>query len=281
MDSALVACLDRVRHANMHIGSLKRAFRTYISGDAYRTETQVDLGNLTQPETVVYATLLKEPPAQLGLLVSDTINDLRGALDNLVWALTIKHSGLPPRSMSRVEQARWRQVSFPSAVTSNDWKSVRGNNLWGVEPRLLADFEALQPYRRRQRDPDRDEFRILNEMWNRDKHRQPTVVVVPVGLHSVTSDDLTLDRFKDYSFEIVKQRRVRPLKGRTEIGRIREIKRDGVPWLQPEMNVEYSVSFGIVFEKGPPAYGMGVYATLESCRDAVQLALRQFESEFS
>ncbi len=264
----------------MHIASLKRAFRRYIASNAYKVETQIDLQLPGQPEWAIYATCLKEPPAKLGLFVSDTINDLCSALDNLVWALTVKHSGPPPDPMPRADRLKWRRATFPAAITANDWKSVRGHNLWGVEPGLLARFQALQPYRRRQPDPERDEFAILHALWNRDKHRHPSLVLVPVGLAGLSRGDPAPGVPNDLGFEVVKERLARPLEGRTEVARLREVIPPGSRRVSLDMDVDYSVSFGIAFEQGPPCDGRGVYTTLEACRDQVKIALGQFASEF-
>ena len=50
MDSAYLPCLDRIRHANADIRSLKRAFRAYIADDAYKLETQLDIHDPTKIE---------------------------------------------------------------------------------------------------------------------------------------------------------------------------------------------------------------------------------------
>lgn len=280
MDSAYQACLDRVGHANMHIGSLKRAFCRYIAGDAYKVEPEIHLNLPGQPEWSIYATCLKEPPAKLGLLVSDTVNDLCSALDNLVWALTVKNSGQPPDPMPRADRRKWRSATFPSALTTQNWKSVRSNNLWGIDPRLLADFEALQPYRRRQPDTELDEFAMLHALWNRDKHRHPSLVLVPTGLTGLTRTDPASGEPQDLGFEIIEQRLARPLEGRTEIARVRQVARHGWRIFGFEMDVDYCVSFGIAFEEGPPCDGQGVYTTLEACRDQVEVALHQFAPAF-
>ncbi len=83
-------------------------------------------------------------------------------------------------------------------------------------------------------------------------------------------------------FEIVKQRQVGPLKGRAELGRVR-LARDSLvvmSVLTAEMYVNPVLAFDIAFEKGAPAYGGRVVATLERLRDSVAEALVRFEPEF-
>ncbi len=174
MDDPYALCLERIKRANVHIGSLKRALGVF-QANAYVIETDIDFK--TQ-EIGIYGTPIDDPPDhKFGMLIGDVVNNLRAALDNLVWALTDAFSGPPPRNP--IPPGQWRQVRFPIVVDPAKWPT---NNLWGVDPRLLAEFKKLQPFDRRQNDPERDEFRILDELWNIDKHRSPHFVHVFIGL---------------------------------------------------------------------------------------------------
>lgn len=278
MDSALVACFDRVRHAKVHVRSLKRAFRAYTR-DGYRVEPELDLGASGQPAWSIYATRLKETPAQLGLLVVDAVNDLRGALDNLVWALSVKHSG-PPPPFEQIKKSPWANYHFPVILAQRDWNSVPGNQLRGVDPSLVADFEALQPYRRRPADPARAELAILNEMWTRDKHRRPGIVLTPAAFVGFTDHDVPIDSLADYGLEVVKVAPLGPLEHRAEVVRVRKIPKPGSRMVSFEMGVDFQFAFDIRFEQGPPGYGAPVPSTLKACVDQVEVTLRKFEHVF-
>ncbi len=117
---------------------------------------------------------MKEPPQALfGLLISDIVNALRGALENLVWELSVKHSGPPPPNPLPFRDP-WRKVRSPVVIGASTWPSMSRRNLWAVDPTLLTKFERLQPFRRRKRHLMRHEFWVLDELWSIDKHRRRT-----------------------------------------------------------------------------------------------------------
>lgn len=284
----LEGCFERINRAEVHIGSLNRRIREYLANEAYVMEAERDWQ--TPPYPVhIYAKKVKDPPAtELGVMVGDVINNLRAALDNLTWELTIKHSGRPPPNPIPFN-SRWRKVRFPVCLDPKKWPGFVGRNLWGVRPGLRADFERLQPFKRRKRAPHRDEFWVLEELWSIDKHRRAHLVSIFVGLHGVEfrwpfEGIPQPPEFEDYGFQIIEQRRIGPLKRRAKLGSVVEVasaKPGGVlATNMPEVHVNPVLAFDVAFEKGPPAHSGRVVSTLERLRDAVAEALVRFESEF-
>jgi hypothetical protein len=277
-----VACLDRLKRANKHIGALKRSLRARVAGDAYEVKSEPDIQDLPEIYYDIFATERVPVGASTTLLVGDAVNSLRAALDNMAWALTLRHWPTPPPPDPIPWDAagwKWRRVKFPIEVDPGRWNRVTQNCLWGVDPSLIADFERFQPYRRRKRSPERDEFRVLDELWSIDKHRRPNIFRTAVELFEVQPARLPAP--DGYAFEIVKQRRPRPPKGRTHLGRVRYVRPPNDHTIVPsKVDMSFKVRFDVKFDRGAPAYGGRVVETLEACRDAVADALTWFEPEF-
>ena len=178
----LVSSFERIRRANKHIGALKRGFRTFVNDDPYTVEIERNM-DVNPWEFTLYATPTRSPRIGFGSVVGDAVNNLRGALDHLVWNLSDLYSGPPPADP--IPWGPWRKTSFPVVLDKTNWSSRSRNALRLVDPRLLTDFEALQPFSRRKRAPHRDEFAVLDELRSIDKHRHPHVVGTFVGLHDL------------------------------------------------------------------------------------------------
>ncbi len=275
------ACFERIKRANVQIGVLKRAVWSQIAEDARMVKTEFDMHCIPEWEWVI--TAAPSPGSErrltnISLRVSEIVNGLRATLDNLVWALSVLNHQPPPDPIPPRDP--WRRVRFPITVTFNQWQDgAVPNALRFVDRRLHPTFKDLQPWVRRKRNPERDELRMLDELWNIDKHRRPLIVSIPMRLIGFGPDEIP-PHLQGHSFEVVKRRVARPLVRRTEIARVREIKPLGHVMLQPELNPDYEVEFRVAFKQGPPAFKGPVLETLEACRDAVAEALTRFEPEF-
>ncbi|MGZ4439867.1 MAG: hypothetical protein ACXVZN_05800 [Gaiellaceae bacterium] len=271
----------------MHIGALKRGARAFVNGDPYTFEIERNM-DVIPWEFALYATPIRNPKNNLGSIVGDAVNNLRAALDNLVWELGDLDRGPPPPDPIPRGNP-WRRVSFPIVLDETKMGNTQQEEPLGRQARSVAEFEKLQPFRRRKLAPHRDEFAVLDELWSIDKHRHPHIVGAFVGLHSLGPTRWPFPGEAPefgFTFEILEQRPVGPFKRRTKLGVVREVRIHPKPpgaiitTSAPEMHMNPRLLFDIAFEKGPPAYGRRVIETLEACRDAVTDALVRFEPEF-
>ena len=104
--------------------------------------------------------IYSQPPPTIRFAVGDVVHNLRATLDNLVWGVgqvfkADDNLGLEFHS----SQAKFRDLYLPKLSKLPD--SIRH---W---------ITSIQPYHRRNYIviPHR-----LNQLWNRDKHRTPTVI---------------------------------------------------------------------------------------------------------
>lgn len=118
------------------------------------------------PETqyfVMYGHTLMEAPPRLGAILGDYVNNVRAALDHLVWQLVVLNGGSPTR-----------KHNFPICSSPAEFES-RKEALKCVASEHHDFIEQLQPYHQPQ-GADQHVLRVLQWLSNVDKHR----VVHPV-----------------------------------------------------------------------------------------------------
>lgn len=270
MAHPLYGAFLKLKRADLHIRSLYNSVKTFIEGDPYGFTREVDPNPGKYLQVVIYrANILTNPPVvEWGTMIGDVIHNLRSALDHLVWQLAVLHSGPAPNPLPR--RSPWRGVQFPIAYSAQAFQSMQPIYLWGTDPKLLAEFERLQPYSTGQ--PDRHPLWVLHELWNIDKHRFPPIVGTLTKIEKfgyISPTDAQVE-FPSADFG--------PFVQDAEVFRVNIISN---PWEgEPQMDV-YPVSiFDVAFEEGPPAYGGRVIQTVNRLYEFVTTLLMQFQSEF-
>jgi hypothetical protein len=318
---AYEACIARVRRADMHLESLNTLLSDFIKSGAYSVVAHPDLDTFRHTREIVLTAKVSHDPPSLpaSLVVADILNNLRSALDNLVWALSVEFQPVPP-PYPIPQGDPWRDVKFPVTLYRRDWKGALGSQLKLVDPTVHAKFERLQPFDRRQHDPERDEFAVLNELWNTDKHRHLLLTEFFLGLDGVRSgfqahvaanpagkvtvqqatkvgdppppppvilDEAgraehhrrLLESAAEHQYSIIVQHPAGPVEDGTELGRVRESSTGGFIIMNPEMHVDPDLVFDVAFEKRSPANGELVMPTLATLRDEVWAALEMFRDD--
>lgn len=118
-----------------------------------------------QPDGLTYlyrAHLLRAIPPTLGLQAADCVHNLRATLDNIAWGL-----------VSTYRTPTWG-TAFPICRTARRWQERALPKLAGIDQRAIDLIESLQPYHASDR--KNHWLVLLDNPWNRDKHRSPMVV---------------------------------------------------------------------------------------------------------
>ncbi len=234
------------------------------------------------------------PSLDASLIITDVVNSLRVALDNLTWGLSVAHSGKsdPPPPDPIPFASPWRKVRFPVVIDSARWESSSKKSLRFVDPHVRAVFKAAQPFERRKHDPERDEIAVLEELWNIDKHRHLTVAEFWVGLDRIEStmenfygglpvvgptgekEEFAPGHFDGHTFQVISQREPGPFIDGAELGRAVEV--GSIRTLGPQVHMDAVLTRDVAFEEGPPAYGGRVIETLERIEGVVRNVVESF-----
>lgn len=161
----------RIERAGQHLANLKRRIKTYEKAHEGTVLIRVEQGNRVSLQGVP-----KDPPPRVtGVLVGETVQNLRTALDYLVYALAWFDTGPDPEGK--------RKTQFPICDTPEAFERRRDTWLEGVSDDHRIAIEWLQPYKGRKWLAD------LRDISNLDKHNVIAVAtgvsgtaVAPIGL---------------------------------------------------------------------------------------------------
>jgi len=242
----------RFRRARKHLKDFERQSTLYLTRMQEKVVTEIDSDGVNQFLRVMVKGI-KEPPPNLSFIIGDCIHNLRSVLDNLVWQLG-NVSGCPRTVL--------RHLKFPVCGRPADF-NARAAKLKSFDcfPQAAIDIiESLQPYQpyKGRDDPDSHPLRILNSLWNDDKHRSPALMLVSVRSTAFSPMGPIQTRLQGgRRVQYMEFRPPAPVR-MTVGGRLQ----DGqtiitIPFRigEPEPQFKAMVSFDIAFDEGGPAKG--------------------------
>jgi len=217
-------------------------------------------------EYVVRAQVLRQPPIRLSLIVGDCLHNARSALDHLVWQLIFKHSG---KDATRCE--------FPIFCDRDDYllgplqpaqgkaashrRNPGGRKITGVDPRVKAIIERLQPYNRTDGPADLHPLYLLHNLDNRDKHR-----VLNLAITTVRPQGLNLSNLVNVRHRVLSQA-TGALEDGTEFARFKlERADDAIPG---KVYLNTNLESEITFDKEGPGRGLPVADVLDGIMQSV------------
>jgi hypothetical protein len=128
--------------------------------------------NLNGPWHVVTVDRMPPTPPEVSLICGDYIQNLRSALDHLVWQLVIDNGNIPDnRNAFPIFQD---ESDFTERVVkphSKDAGPLRGLDPAGVPWAIIRDEQPYQRPKQGPGDAQADRLSILAELSNIDKHR--------------------------------------------------------------------------------------------------------------
>ena len=180
MGIPLDSARSKLGRADQHLEGTRLALPAILGPDSYAIEVQLDPDPANPGGVVILARGdISEAATFLGLCVGDVVHNLRGALDHIVWALSIGHSGPPPADLKG-----WRQVEFPIFCSASAYDGTPSSNgasgpkkLRWVNQGLHATFRELQPFHAG-KEAATHPLWLLQELANLDKHRSIPIVAM-------------------------------------------------------------------------------------------------------
>lgn len=158
---ALAGCVGKVNRAKLHLSSLDREFGSFVNSESkpWGFISRVD------PETGRYSLRVRRHrsiPMELSLIVGDFSQNLRAALDHLVWQLVIVNGKRKPSgNYFPILDER----PEPGSREHKGWKRATK----GLSGKMVAFIDACQPYHRVESGVH--VLTGLRNLSNQDKHR--------------------------------------------------------------------------------------------------------------
>lgn len=155
--------LDR---ASEHLEELEGEIQKFLSSEPYAVKRVQEPNS---GEIVFYWERYILPPARLGLIVGDSIHNLRSALDHLALALAETGAASAGKTLTEREMAR---IQFPITKSLNNFnKELKAGRLAYIAPNTQSVIEQQQPYHTSHPPHDNSVLVIVQRLDNRDKHR--------------------------------------------------------------------------------------------------------------
>lgn len=236
----------RLERALHYLQSLEVEVTRWVENRPYRLWTEF---NPKSGKNLIWAEVLEQPPAKLGLIIGDCLHNLRSALDNLSYELALAHYGgrLPSNIAS--------SSAFPLLGSMQEFTRKARDMIKGIHPAAQTIIEDLQPYY----GGKGVRLTALNKLSNRDKHRLPHVTLAaPATINFHTTDPRG---FPDIEVEWG------AIEGRTVIARYRSFGRG-----YTEMDMQRPPTFTIGWGQRAPAEAREralVIPTLKDIRDYI------------
>jgi hypothetical protein len=258
-------CDMKLRSAQRNLDALHDAITRFHKSEPYETFIK---GSFKTGHYQVVATGVKSMPVlRWGAIIGDVVHDLRSCLDHIIWTLSINRMGFaPPYPIP--SSSPWRTIGFPiyrdpDAFSRMNKRGRPGGGggyekLWAVRPVTRLYVKRMQPFKRRQ--PELDPLWMLHELSNIDKHQSIHLSGITMNVPEVTAPWAERIESVEVNF------------GRPFIG-------DAVlshfivhpPEAALHMNMRGLFAFDIVFDEGPPGFGLSVMQTLREIRDRVEM----------
>ena len=198
-DERLALIWHKIERANKHIRDLGAAIASFNASNPYRVEKNSQAG------LPYYISAIQPVPMEIPIILGDTIQNLRTALDYLAQQLYLAGSGATEYR---------KETSFFIASKASEYKRLLGGKVQGMRQEAIDALCALEPYK----GGKGHAFWTLHSLNNIDKHR--TLVAVGSGFRSVDLVPMMMVNatpeeraaLKKYSFFIRPANYVCPLK---------------------------------------------------------------------
>jgi hypothetical protein len=251
--------LDRARN---HLEVLGNELAAFNASEPYRI---VHEPNVDASEHFFRAKVLKDPPSFLSVIIGDILQNMRSALEHLVWGLALKAKGSEPSRAISFPIYRTESAFFEVNKKTGNYSTRSGAHKIAevVDPRVRAAIQELQPYKGKV--PDEDWLFILNELARVDRHQSLSVIQ---GVNpSVT-----------YGW------RKRGTRGpfvmdtgviqRTDVWLLKPFEDDAIighfKFTEPEMEVKFQSPPYVAFRNEGPAKSRHVFGTLINIRRHIE-----------
>ena len=161
-DNPFDGCLAKLARAKFLLRELTRQANDPANEQRYGVTFHIDS---EAQEIVIKGSVPRDLFIELSVLAGEVVHQLRSSLEHAVWQLVVHNGGSPKDGLT----------GFPVYWDKAQYLKRGRPKIGGINTAAAAIIEGLQPFRP---DYSSDPLYLLNEMWNRDKHRLLNVALV-------------------------------------------------------------------------------------------------------
>jgi hypothetical protein len=182
-EETMTSAQRKLKRGIEHVETLCGETRAFEDDEAYLFETERELCSAQEARYRCFAVERKAPPGHWPLLAGEAIQNLRSALDHLVYEVS--------KGSSRSQ--------FPIFTDRCEFQVLGGRMLKGIPTSIRASIEGVQPYKFLPQDAAHHPLARLNALSNLDKHRVLATVVSAVNKEGVGLPDGVELSWEDYA----------------------------------------------------------------------------------
>lgn len=232
----------KLARAKKHMDAYKESVKGFLQSNPYKPIPELD------PQTgkhLVYLDVREEPPDEWGLMIGDSVHNMRSALDALAHTISVK-------ALPSITDGQLHKVQFPICDNFGFFNGEWCKRLPHLDATIRAVIERFQPYST-PKFPLFHPLELLRDLDNVDKHRHvvPTVMALHSGNIFLNHELIPGGLSVAFRPCIVKHRAV--------IGEF-VLPPDVDP---AEVDVASGLGFDITFPKDGPGKGAQVWAVLD------------------
>ena len=258
----------KLRRADEHLQVANDLMKGFIKRKPYKTVTEF-IGQGQTRECLLRFEQLEDIPPALPLLIGDACNNLRSALDYLLWQLWLRKN---PLFTKNVKFPIWDNENLFKIRASKD---IGKDAIEGLTDTQRTTIEQLQPYKTGNR-----ALSFLRDVNNSDKHRLIPVFFLIGNLESVS---ITVDQTRALlSVPLPKEMLIQRVK-HTKVEHVAIICRIPFPYLSrpTRVNVKSKITVQFAFQGCRSADGQIIYESINAMLSEASRAVSLFEPEFA
>jgi hypothetical protein len=149
--------LLKLGRAKEHFAELREKGEAFLATEPWAWDMEAEEFSDGTREYRISASVDDYPPIELGLIAGDVVQNLRAALDQLVWGYS-------------ASSKRDRRTAFPIYTKEENFRESAPSQVRGLSEEGLANLERWQPFQPGGQ-ADRHPLAMLQRLSNTDKHQ--------------------------------------------------------------------------------------------------------------
>jgi hypothetical protein len=245
----------KLQRAEEHLGQLVAEHTRFIEDrNPYRMLREAD----AEPDYYIWRAKIVEPPPleKWASIAGECVHALRSALDHTAFELVRFRNPAATYSEFPI---------FNDRFGANSWESHGKRKLAGVDRKVLAQAQWLQPYRRGQQN---DPLWRVHRLDIIDKHRHLSIISPHLRFALYTPEGGTVEDAAELAG---------PFEDGTPVARFKLVPFPGYT----SMHVKTEFTFDITFGEGEVLTGEPVMQSLENLRTHVGFIVARFDRFFN